>query len=123
MLVDDDKDILQIVRMGLEDAGFEVHGFSDPVEALNHIEKGCKDCKVLVSDVRMPKINGFQLVRKVREARPEMKVIMMTAFEMNKSEFEVVFPSLRVHTVIRKPFAPSKLAEIISELYSIEKTA
>ena len=46
MLVDDDKDILQTVRKGLENLGYEVHGFSDSVKALEHIENGCKECQM-----------------------------------------------------------------------------
>ena len=66
MLVDDDKDILQTVGRGLENIGYEVHGFSDSVKALEHIENGCKEFQMLGSDIRMPNINGFQLVRRVR---------------------------------------------------------
>ena len=63
MLVDDDNDGLQTVRTGLTHAGFIVHWISNPAEALNHIEKGCKDCRVMVTDIRMPQMSGFQLVR------------------------------------------------------------
>jgi DNA-binding NtrC family response regulator len=123
MLVDDDNDILQTVRQGLEHAGFEVHGFIDPIEALNQIEHDCEDCKVMVCDIRMPQMNGFQLVRRAKEMRPDMNIIMMTAFEVNMMEFQSVFPSLPVDRVLRKPFMPSKLASIISELYPIKQTA
>jgi CheY-like chemotaxis protein len=70
----------------------------------------------------MPEMTGFQLVRRTKEIRPEMKVIMMTAFEVNKLEFESVFPSTPVDSVMRKPFVPSKLAEMIEQLNSA-KTA
>ena len=117
MICDDDKDILTTLARGLQQSGFEVHSFSDPVVALQHVEDGCKDCDVLITDVRMPNMNGFQLVRRVLELRPDLKVVMMTAFEVNKPEFETVFPSMKVEDVIRKPFVPSKLVEIIKEIY------
>ncbi|MDQ3909716.1 MAG: response regulator [Thermoproteota archaeon] len=60
----------------------------------------------MLSDIRMPALTGFQLVRKVKELRPEMKVIMMTMFEVNKRELEAVFPSTPRDAVIRKPFVP-----------------
>jgi DNA-binding NtrC family response regulator len=114
MVCDDDKDILITLSRGLERSDFEIHGFSDPVMALQHVEDGCEECEVLVTDVRMPNMNGFQLVRRIREIRPEMKVVMMTAFEGNKTELETVFPSMNVDYVIRKPFAPSKLVDVIT---------
>jgi CheY-like chemotaxis protein len=115
MVVDDEKDVLIIIAKRLEQEGYEVHSFSDPIKAIQHIESdGCMECDVLISDVRMPQINGFQLVRRIRELRPDMKIIMMTAFEVNKNEFEAVFPSTPVDHMLRKPFAPSKLVAILN---------
>lgn len=113
LIVDDDLDTLTVTGRSLEHAGFKVHAFADPLTALHHVQNGCKYCQVLVSDVRMPALTGFQLVRKVKDLRPEMKVIMMTMFEVNKPEFEAVFPSTPIDDVIRKPFAPSQLVEKI----------
>jgi DNA-binding response OmpR family regulator len=58
-------------------------------------------------------LTGFQLVRRVKDLRPEMKVILMTMFEVNKGEFEAVFPSIPIDGVIRKPFTSSQLVEKI----------
>ncbi|MDW0315721.1 MAG: response regulator [Nitrososphaeraceae archaeon] len=113
LIVDDDLDTLTVTGRNLEHAGFMVHAFADPLIALHHVQKDCKYCQVLVSDVRMPALTGFQLVRKVKDLRPEMKVIMMTMFEVNKPEFEAVFPSTPIDGVIRKPFTTSQLAEKI----------
>ena len=113
LIVDDDIDTLTVTGRSLEHAGFTVHAFADPLIALHHVEKDCKYCQVLVSDVRMPALTGFQLVRKIKDLRPEMKVIMMTIFEVNKPEFEAVFPSTPIDAVIRKPFTPSQLVEKI----------
>lgn len=113
LIVDDDIDILTMTGRSLEHAGFKVHAFVDPLTALHHVRNDCKYCQVLVSDIRMPGLTGFQLVRKVKDLRPEMKVIMMTMFEVNKPEFEAVFPSTPIDAVIRKPFTPSQLVEKI----------
>ena len=113
LIVDDDIDTLTVTGRSLQYAGFTVHAFADPLIALHHIQKNCKYCQVLVSDIRMPGLTGFQLVRKVKDLRPEMKVIMMTMFEVNKPEFEAVFPSTPIDAVIRKPFTPSQLVEKI----------
>jgi DNA-binding NtrC family response regulator len=113
LIVDDDIDILTVTGRSLEHAGFKVHAFVDPVTALHHVRNDCKYCQVLVSDIRMPGLTGFQLVRKVKDLRPEMKVIMMTMFEVNKPEFEAVFPSTPIDAIIRKPFTPSQLVEKI----------
>ena len=122
MVVDDDKDTLAMTTKGLFKAGFEVHGFSDSIAAIQHLESGCKDCGVLVSDIKMPNMNGFQLIRRARELRPDLKVVLMTAFEISKSEFDSVFPSTRVENVMQKPFLPSALAQMIKEIYNQSQT-
>ena len=117
MVVDDDKDTLRISELGLKRAGFHVHAFSEPTLALKHIEQeGCQVCEVLVSDVRMPHMNGFQLVKRIRQFRPRMKVVIMTAFEISKEEFQSVFPSIYIDSVIKKPFSTSKLAANIEKI-------
>ena len=65
----------------------------------------------MVSDIRMPALTRFQLVGRVKDLRTEMKVMMMTMFEVNKREFEAVFLSIPIDGVIRKPFTPSHLVE------------
>ncbi len=119
LIVDDDIDTLTVTGRSLEHAGFTVHAFADPLIALHHVEKDCRYCQVLVSDVRMPALTGFQLVRKVKDLRPEMKVIMMTMFEVNKPEFEAVFPSTPIDAVIRKPFTASQLVEKIRRFLGV----
>ena len=120
MVVDDDRDILTVASKGLERTGYQVHSFSDPVRALQHVEEGCKQCSVIVSDVRMPEMTGFQLIRRVKELRPDIRIVLMTAFDLNKSEFETVFPSTPVDNVMRKPFVASQLSEAIKAIYRNE---
>jgi DNA-binding NtrC family response regulator len=120
MVVDDEKDILSTASRALELAGFKVHSFSDPVLALQHVEGGCKNCEVMVSDIRMPEMSGFQLVRRVKDLRPDIKVIMMTAFEVSKPEFESVFPSTPIDKVLKKPFLVSELTETVNEIYHFD---
>ncbi len=59
----------------------------------------------------MPALTSLQLVRKVKDLRPGMKIITVTMFEVNKPEFEVIFPSTPINAVIRKPFTASQLLE------------
>jgi two-component system OmpR family response regulator len=117
IVVDDDKDNLEITARGLIQSGYKVHKFSDPILALQHIEHdSCKDCDVLISDVNMPAMNGFQLVRRIKELRSGTKIVLMTGFDINKHEFETVFPSTPVDQIIRKPFALSEFVQRIEEI-------
>jgi two-component system response regulator ChvI len=57
----------------------------------------------------MPKINGFELYRRIKEKNPSMKIAFITAFEINKEEFNKVLPSIDVKDFIIKPISMSHL--------------
>lgn len=78
MVVHDDEDVLIVIKMMLENRGHHVHSFSDPVLALKHLkEDGCAQCKIVISDIMMPKIIGVELSKYVKEARPDLKFVIM----------------------------------------------
>jgi YesN/AraC family two-component response regulator len=118
MVVDDERDILSIVKRGLESKNrFQVEIFIDAESALTSLKENSNEYYDLVlTDIRMPKINGFELYRRIKESNPSMKIVFITAFEINKEEFSKVIPSLDVVDFISKPVSMSTL---ISKLNSI----
>jgi len=118
MVVDDERDILSIVKRGLESKNrFQVEIFIDAESALASLKENSNNYYDLVlTDIRMPKINGFELYRRIKESNPTMKIVFITAFEINKEEFSKVIPSLDVVDFISKPVSMSTL---ISKLNSI----
>ena len=111
MVVDDERDILSIVKRGLESKNrFQVETFIDAESALESLKENSGDYYDLVlTDIRMPKINGFELYRRIKESNPHMKIVFITAFEINKEEFSKVIPSLDVIDFISKPVSMSTL--------------
>jgi DNA-binding NtrC family response regulator len=118
MVVDDEKDILSIVKRGLESKNrFQVETFIDAESALESLKDNSDEYYDLVlTDIRMPKINGFELYRRIKESNPNMKIVFITAFEINKDEFSKVIPSMDVIDFISKPVSMSTL---ITKLNSI----
>lgn len=118
MVVDDERDILSILKRGLESKNrFKVDTFMDAESALESLKENSDDYYDLVlTDIRMPKINGFELYRRIRESNPQMKVVFITAFEINKDEFSKVIPSVDVIDFISKPVS---MATLITKLNSI----
>jgi CheY-like chemotaxis protein len=120
-LVDDEVDITTLVRRGLEQDGFTVHEYNDPIKAWEYFKENGKNCTIVLSDVRMPGMNGFEFCRRVKELRPEAPVLLMTAFEMNQSEFSKVMPHTTPDGFIAKPISLKKLKEFINEITSKAK--
>jgi DNA-binding response OmpR family regulator len=121
MVVDDEKDILRIIKRDLEVTNeFQVETFSSGIEALNAFKThdlGYYDA--IITDIRMPKMNGFELYRQVKELNPTTKIAFITAFEINKDEFNKVLPSIEVKDFIIKPIDMDDLIFKIKSMISI----
>jgi DNA-binding response OmpR family regulator len=121
MVVDDEKDILRIIKRDLEVTNeFQVETFSSGIEALNAFKThdlGYYDA--IITDIRMPKMNGFELYRQVKELSPNTKIAFITAFEINKDEFNKVLPSIEVKDFIIKPIDMDDLIFKIKSMISI----
>ena len=112
-LVDDEPDIANSLRLGLERKGFTVDVFTDPTEALAKYKPHHYD--LLLMDIRMPKLSGFELVREIRKVDPDSEVWFLTAFEVYYEEFKKMFPDLDVKNFIRKPVSLNELVTRIME--------
>jgi DNA-binding response OmpR family regulator len=120
MFVDDEKDILSTVKRGLEsNNAFTVETFSSGESALEAFESNPENYyDLVITDIRMPKMNGFELYRRIKERNQSMKIAFITAFEINKEEFNKVMPSVNVIDFISKPLSISSL---ITKLKSMLK--
>lgn len=116
LLIDDDKDVLTILKRSLELKGMNTYGFSNPILAVEHFRNNAANYDIVVTDIRMPDMNGFEVARAVKEVRPDIKIAFITAFEINKSEFEKVLPSTKVDVFITKPVKPATFVKIIKGL-------
>ena len=112
-MVDDEEDILKVIQKGLELEGFNVDANKDPLDVLKKYVPGMYD--LLLVDIRMPGLSGFELYRKIREIDSKVKVCFITAFEMYFDEFKRVFPKIHVSCFVHKPITISQLAKVVRE--------
>lgn len=115
MIVDDDNDVLTIFKKHLIHAGHHVHAFTDPVAAYEHFRSSSKEFALVLADIRMPVMNGFDLTRRIKALNPEVKVLLMSSFPITKSEVEKVLPSVKADGFIAKPVSAKDLGEIIQK--------
>jgi two-component system, cell cycle response regulator CpdR len=106
LIVDDEYDILNLLKQWLQLDGFNVCTFADPLMALEHFNSNFKHYSVVISDIMMPGINGYEFVRKVKRSSHQVKIILMSSLEMEQdSELSTVLPDLDVWGFIQKPFS------------------
>ena len=112
LIVDDEEDLVWTLlrQIRRERPQLEVEGFSDPVAALEQIRRAPPD--VLVTDVRMPKLGGIDLIIAARQASPSIRVIVMTAFNTDHVKREVARHGSV--TLIEKPFEVPALLDLLA---------
>jgi DNA-binding NtrC family response regulator len=116
LAVDDDSDIVTMVEQALQTNGFKVSAFTDPAMALEDFKVNCKDCSLILSDIRMPGINGYELIKKAKEIDKQVKTVLMSAFEIHDKEFHNLLSDINVDAFLQKPFHIQQLNEVIEKI-------
>ena len=70
---------------------------------------------LVISDIRMPVINGYDFIKKVKEMKPEVKVFLMTAFKIDDIEFRRELPLVKVDEIIQKPISLEDFTSTVSK--------
>ena len=113
LVVDDERDITSVIKKGLKNNGFEVDTYNDPVLALEKFRADIYD--ILIIDVKMPKMNGFELYKRIKEIDNKVKVCFLTAIEYYNDEFRMAFPKLALKCFADKPISIDLLAKRIKQ--------
>jgi CheY-like chemotaxis protein len=119
LLVDDEPDVTYTVEKVLENNGFVVCSYNDPTLVLSNFKLGLYD--LLLLDIRMPKMNGFELYQKMREIDSNVKICFLTASELFYEEYRRldVYPRVNKERFIQKPIRTEELIHLLNEiLYS-----
>lgn len=115
-IIEDEEILRETLKDDLLDAGYKVNAFENPVEALQYISKN--NCDVVLSDIRLPEINGLELLPKIKSIKPETFVIMMTAFATVDSAVEAMKKG--AYDYLTKPFDKEELLLIIDKIKDIK---
>jgi CheY-like chemotaxis protein len=119
LVVDDDSDIAYVLKLGLLKNRFLVDAFTNPEEALQRFKSNTEAYCLVLSDIRMPVLSGIQLSKKVKEINPNIKVVLMSSFEIKDNEFSKVFSFTQVDGFVQKPILikdlVNKLIDILGE--------
>jgi two-component system, OmpR family, response regulator ChvI len=109
LIVDDDVDTIDTFRVGLEKHGFEVNAYNNPLTALSKFKPNFYD--VLMIDIRMPKMNGFELAEKILKIDITSKICFITAFDVYYEGLVEEYPNLDITCFIKKPITIEALSK------------
>ena len=114
LVVDDDIDICNLTRMVLQKEGFDVNGFTDPLLALERFRANCDSCDIVISDLRMPAMNGIEFLQNIKKVKPKTKVLLMSAFTIEGDpEYAGLFEQTKINGFIQKPVSMRHLTRTI----------
>jgi DNA-binding response OmpR family regulator len=118
LLVDNEADITFALENGLENNGFSIDSFNDSMLALNSYKSNFYDLVIL--DIKMPKMDGFELYNKIKEKDPNVIICFLTASELFYEEFRktryVLGEKLGEEHFIQKPIKTDDLVQKINAL-------
>ena len=105
LIVDDEEDILAITKKSLERYGHSADTFSSSVDALDHFKNNPTAYDVVITDVRMPGIRGYDLLKEIKMLNPLVKVFLMSAYEVWQQYSAPNFDAaVKVDEFLQKPF-------------------
>jgi two-component system response regulator PilR (NtrC family) len=115
LIVEDEKSMREVLKILLEGENYQVTPASDGLEGLSYIEKDIFD--LVITDMKMPKVDGFEFLRKTKEISPNTLVIMITAFGTTETAIEAM--KMGAYDYINKPFKIDEIRLIVKK--AIEK--
>jgi DNA-binding response OmpR family regulator len=115
LVVDDEPDLTRVSTLGLEYHGFKVDTFNDPQEALSKFKPSSYD--LIILDIKMPKMDGFELYHEIKKKDNNAKVCFLTASELYYEEFRnTEYRALDRNLFIRKPIDNEDLVKEITKM-------
>src|ERR1043165_3455263 len=116
MVVDDEKELANLFRIYLERSGFNSVSFTDPLSALAHYVQNYGKYSVVITDWKMPNLDGLQFAKRIREYNATVKILLITAATFDESFKKEVFREACISDVIEKSCNFKELGSRITEL-------
>jgi PAS domain S-box-containing protein len=111
LIVDDDEDLLNMMQHMLENVGYRVKAFTDPRGALHVFRKQADRFDLVITDITMPKLTGYQLAQEIMAIRKNIPVIMCTGYSETIDSEKA--KAIGIKEYIMKPFSVKEIADAI----------
>ena len=116
-IIDDEKDLLFVYKKALELQRLKVVTFDDSSVALNELKVRYKKYSMVLVDIRMPKVNGYQLINEIKRIDPSIKTILMSAYDVSDLEVhDNLNDGVKIDRIMHKPFSLIKLINTVKTL-------
>jgi DNA-binding NtrC family response regulator len=117
LLVEDDADLAELFSQALTSGGYTVDKFTGPVEACSSFKANPSKYQLVISDVRMPGMTGLQLVKRINEMNRNVKVLLMSAYELNSLGSDL--KEVTIEAFLKKPMHVNQLLSVVERSIKI----
>ena len=120
LIVDDEQELATLYREFLIGMGFDpVVSFTDSLMAFEHYKQCGNKYSIVITDLRMPGMNGIELANKIRELNSSVKIFLVTAFDIADIQDNESYKQAKIDKIIQKPLKLSSLKKIIESAIMI----
>ena len=119
MVVDDEPSLSTLFNDFLTREGYDVVSFTNPLLALEHFKNNSNGFSLIITDLRMPGLNGIEFANKVREFNDQVKIFLTTAFDIQDIVDKPGYLNSNIEKVIQKPVRMHQLRAIIDQAMQI----
>ena len=119
LLVDDEKDILDLFSEYLSSNGFNTISFQNPIDALEYFYQNISNCYLVIADYKMPQMSGIDFIKEIREKDTDCKIktIVISAYIKDNIPYDKSYV-MTVDKILEKPVYLDRLKKVVQELIS-----
>ena len=125
-IVDDEIDITELFHYAISTSieGVSVITFNDPIKALQHFTDNKKNYALVISDLRLPNLNGLELLKKVKQLNPSVRTILTSAYEVDDDQvFQNYMKQGIINLFVKKPIGlPELCQEVANQVQDYQPT-
>jgi DNA-binding NtrC family response regulator len=125
-IVDDEIDITELFHYAISTSieGVSVITFNDPIIALEHFTDNKKNYALVISDLRLPNLNGLELLKKVKQLNPSVRTILTSAYEVDDDQvFQNYMKQGIINLFVKKPIGlPELCQEVANQVQDYDPT-
>jgi len=125
-IVDDEIDITELFHYAISTSieGVSVITFNDPIKALQHFTDNKKNYALVISDLRLPNLNGLELLKKVKQLNPSVRTILTSAYEVDDDQvFQNYMKQGIINLFVKKPIGlPELCQEVATQVQDYQPT-
>jgi DNA-binding NtrC family response regulator len=125
-IVDDEIDIAELFHYAISTSieGVSVITFNDPIIAIEHFTDNKKNYALVISDLRLPNLNGLELLKKVKQLNPSVRTILLSAYELDEDQvFQSYMKQGIINLFVKKPIGlPELCQEVANQVHGYQPT-